>query len=82
MHSLLAYYEVIHWHLFPWAVLDNVQLKAYLFAGRVFHKGDINVAHLIYFKGAVGSAPRLRDNPLHNRYAFTGPFFHKKEVTT
>jgi hypothetical protein len=33
VHGLLAYYEVIHWRLLPWAVLDNVRLKAYLFAG-------------------------------------------------
>jgi hypothetical protein len=82
MHCLLAYYEVIHWRLFLWAVLNNVRLKVYLFAGRVFHKGDFNVAHLICDKGAVGSAPRLRDIPLHNGYAFTGPFFPEKEVTT
>ena len=50
MHCLLAYYEVIHWRLFPWAVLNNVQLKAYIFAGRVFHEGDFNVAHLIVLK--------------------------------
>jgi hypothetical protein len=82
MHSLLAYYEVIHWRLFPWAVLDNVRLKGYLFSGRVFHKGDFNVAHLVCDKGAVGSAPQLRDNSLHNGNAFTGLFFHEKKVIT
>jgi hypothetical protein len=78
MHSMLAYYEVIHWRLFSQAVLNNVHLKAYLFAGRVFHKGDLNVAHLVCDKGAIGSAPRLRDNLLHNGNAFTGPFFMKR----
>jgi hypothetical protein len=79
---LLAYYEVIHWRLFPRVVLNNVRLKAYLFAGRVSHKEDFNVTHLICVKGAVGSAPRLRDIPLHNEYAFPGSFFQEKEVTT
>ena len=76
MHGLLAYYEVIHWRLVSWAVLYNVQLKADLHAGRVLHKRDLNVAHLVCDKGAVESAPRLRDNPLHNGNVFTGPFFH------
>ncbi len=57
MHGLLAYYEVIHWHLSLQAVLDNIQLKAYLFAGRVLHERDVNVAHLVCYKGAIGSAP-------------------------
>jgi hypothetical protein len=82
MRGLLAYYEVIHWRLVPWAVVYNVRLKAYLLAGRVLHKRDFNAAHLVCDKGAIGSAPRLRDNPLHNRNAFTGPLFHEKEVST
>jgi hypothetical protein len=71
MHGLLACYEVIHWRLSFRAVLDNVRLKAYLFAGRVLHKRDFNVAYLVCYTGAIGSAPRLRDNPLHNGDAFT-----------
>jgi hypothetical protein len=64
------------------AILYNVRLKADLLAGRVLHKRDFNVTHLVCDKGAVGSASRLRDNPLHKRNAFTGPIFHEKEVTT
>ncbi len=75
MHGLLTYYEVIHWCLVSWAILYNVRLKADLLAGRVLHKRDFNVAHLVCDEGAVGSAPQLRDNPLHNGNAFTGPFF-------
>jgi hypothetical protein len=43
-------------------------------------KRDFNVTHRVCDEGAVGSAPRLRDNPLRNRNAFTGSFLHKKEV--
>ncbi len=82
MHGLLTYYEVIHWCLVSRAILYNVRLKANLLAGQVLHKRDFNVAHLVCDKGAIGSASRLRDNPLHNGNAFTGPFFHEKEVTT
>ncbi len=82
MHGLLAYYEVIHWRLFSRAVLYNVRLKADLLADQVLHKRDFNVAHLVCYKGAIRSAPRLRDKPLHNGDAFTGPFFHETEVTT
>jgi hypothetical protein len=82
VHGLLTYYEVIHWRLVSRAILDNVRLKADLLAGQVLHKQDLNVAHLVCDEGAVGSAPRLRDNLFHNRNAFTGPFFHEKEVTT
>ena len=82
MHGLLTYYEVIHWRLVYQAILYNVRLKADLLAGQVLHKSDFNVAHLVCDKGAIGSAPRLRDNPLHNGNAFTGPFFYEKEVTT
>jgi hypothetical protein len=64
------------------AILYNVRLKADLLAGQLLHKRDFNVTHLVCDKGAVGSAPQLRDNPLHNRNAFTGPFFHEKEATT
>ncbi len=38
----------------------------------------MNVAHLVCDEGAIGSAPRLRDNPLHNGNAFTGHFFMKR----
>jgi hypothetical protein len=31
----------------------NIRLKANLFAGGIFHKGDFNIA----IKGAIGSAP-------------------------
>jgi hypothetical protein len=82
VHGLLTYYEVIHWRLVSQAILYNVRLKADLLAGQVFHKRDFNVAHLVCDKGAVGSAPLLRDNPLHNKNAFTGPFLREKEVTT
>ncbi len=78
MHGLLTYYEVIHWRLVSQTILYNVQLKADLLADRVLHKRDFNVAHLVCDEGAVGSAPRLRDNPLHNRNTFTGPFFMKR----
>jgi hypothetical protein len=63
-------------------ILYNVRLKADLLAGQVLHKRDFNVAHLVCDEGAIGSAPLLRDNPLHNGNVFTGPFFHEKEVTT
>jgi hypothetical protein len=79
---MLTYYEVVHWCLVSQAVLYNVQLKADLLAGRVLHERDFNVAHPICDKGAIGSAPLLRDNSIYNRNAITGPFFHKKEVPT
>ncbi len=82
MYSLLTYYEVIHWRLVSQPILYNVRLKANLLAGRVLHKRNFNVAQLVCDEGAVGSAPRLRDNPLHNGNVFTGPRFHEKEVTT
>ena len=82
MHSLLAYYEVIHWRLVSQAVLYDVRLKANLLAGQVLHKRDFNVTHPVCDEGTVGSAPGLRDNPHHNENAFTGPFFHEKEVAT
>jgi hypothetical protein len=82
MQCLLTYYEVIHWRLVSPAIFYNVRLKVDLLAGRVLHKRDFNVPHLACDKGAVGSAARLRNNPLHNRNAFTGPFFHEKEVST
>jgi hypothetical protein len=59
------------------AILYNFWLKADLLAGRVLQKRDLNVAHLVCDEGAIGSAPLLRDNPLHNGNAFTGPFFMK-----
>ena len=49
-----------------------------LLAGRVLHKRDLNVAHLVCDKGAIRSAPRLRDNLLHNGNAFTGLIFGKR----
>jgi hypothetical protein len=61
--------------LVSWAVLYNVRLKANLIAGQVLHKREFNVAHPVCDKGAIRSAPQLRDNPLHNRNAFNGPFF-------
>jgi hypothetical protein len=63
-------------------ILYNLQLKASPFAGRLLHKRDFNVAHPVCDKGAIGSALQLRNNPLHNGNAFTGPLFHEKEVTT
>jgi hypothetical protein len=75
MHGLLTFYEVIHLCLVSWAILYNVQLKADLLAGRVLHKRDFNVTHLFCDKGAIGSDPQLRNNPVHNGNAFTGPFF-------
>jgi hypothetical protein len=60
----------------------HMQLKADLLAGGVLRKRDLNVTHLIYDEGAIGSAPRLRDDLLCNRNGCTGPFFHKKEVPT
>ncbi len=67
---MLAYYEVIHWCLVSLAILYNVGLKVDLLAGRVFHKRDLNINHLVCDEGAVGSAPRLRDNLLCNRNVF------------
>ncbi len=81
-HATITYYEVIHWRLVSWAIVYNVQLKADLLGGQILHKQDFNVAHLVCDEGAIGSAPRLRDNLLHNENAFTGPFFLEKEVTT
>jgi hypothetical protein len=62
------------------AILYNVRLKRDLLAGRVLQEKDFNVTHPVCDEGVVGSAPGLRDNPLHNRNAFTRPFFHEKEV--
>ncbi len=78
MHWLLTYNEVIHWCLVSWAILYDVWLKADFLAGQVLHKKDFNVAHPVCDKGAIGSAPRLRDNPLYKGNAFTGPFFIKR----
>ncbi len=82
MHCLLTYYEVIHLRLVSRAILYNVRLKEDLLAGQVLHKRDFNVTHPVCDKGAIGSAPQLRDDPLYNRNAFTGLLFHKKEVPT
>jgi hypothetical protein len=82
VQGLLADYEVIHWRLVSWAILNNILLKADHLAGGVIHKRDFNVIHLISIKGAIGSAPRLRDSPLCNRNVFIGPFLYKKEVPT
>jgi hypothetical protein len=57
MHSLLAYYEVIHWRLVSQAILYDVRLKADLLAGQLLHKRDFNVARHVCYKGAIGSAP-------------------------
>jgi hypothetical protein len=64
------------------AILDNIQLKADILAGGVLHKRDFNVIFYIRDEVAIGSTPRLRDNPLCNGNAFTGPLFYKKEVPT
>jgi hypothetical protein len=75
MHCLLTYYEVIHWCLVSQAILYNVRLKVNPLAGQVLHKRDFNVAQPVCDEGAIGSAPRLRDNPLHNGNACTVPNF-------
>ncbi len=80
MQRLLANYEVIHGCLVSRAILYDIRLKADLLAGRVFHKRDFNVTCRVCDKGAVESAPGLRENLLCNRNAFTQPFFYKKEV--
>jgi hypothetical protein len=59
-------------------IFYNVWLKADLLPGQVLHKRDFNVTHPVCDKGAIGSAPRLRDNPSYNGHAFTGPFFMKR----
>ncbi len=82
MQGLLANCEVIYWRLSPWVILNNIQLKADLLAYGVLHNGDFNVTHLISIKGAIGSAQRLRDSPLHKGDVFNGPFFYKKKVPT
>jgi hypothetical protein len=64
--------------LVSWAIVYNVQLKADLLADLVLHKRDFNVPHPVCDKGAIGSAPQLRDNLLHNGNAFTGPFSMKR----
>ncbi len=84
MQGLLVNNEVIHWWLYPQVLLHNVQLKANLLAGGILHKGDFNVPHLVSIKGAIGSAPQLRDSllHLHNGNVLNGPFLYKKEVPT
>jgi hypothetical protein len=57
MQALLANNEVILWWVSPWVVLHNIWLKANLFFRRLFHKGDLNITHLVSSKGAVRSAP-------------------------
>jgi hypothetical protein len=79
---LLAKNEVINWQLSPWVILKDIWLKVNLLAGRIFHKGDFNITHLVSIKVVIGNAPRLRDSPLHNREVFDGPFLYKKEVPT
>ncbi len=80
--GLLANYEVIHWRLVSRAVFYNRWMKADLHAGGVLHKRGFNVTNLISNEGAIGIAPGLKDNPLHNRNVFTGPFIYEKEVPT
>ncbi len=77
VQCLLAYYEVIHWCLVSQAILYNIRPKADLLAGQVLYKSDFNVTGLICDEGTVGSAPRLRDNPLCNGNVLTGPFLSK-----
>ncbi len=60
------------------AILYNVRLKADLLDCQVLHKSESNVAHLVCDKGAIGSAPQLRDNLFHNRNEFNGTFFIKR----
>jgi hypothetical protein len=62
------------------AILYNIWLKADLLADRVLHKGDFNVTDLICDEGAIGSAPQLRDNPLHNGNVLLDPFFIKRRT--
>jgi hypothetical protein len=59
-------------------ILYDIRLKADLLAGQVLHKRDVNVTHHVCDEGAIGSAPRLRDNALCNRNAFTGLIFFIK----
>jgi hypothetical protein len=80
VQGLLADNEVIHNRLFPQVILNNIRLKANLLAGGIFHKGDLNINHLVSIKGAIGSAPRLRDSPLHNGKVCELPSLYKKEV--
>jgi hypothetical protein len=82
VQGLLANYEVLHWRLSPRVILNNIPLKANLLAGGIFHKGDFNVSHPVSINGAIGSAPQLRDSPLHNGDVFGEPFLYKKEVPT
>ncbi len=82
MQGLLANDEVIHWCLVPRAILNYIWLKADLLASSGFHKKDFNVTQLISDEGAVGSAPRLRDNQLCNGKVFSGSFFYKNKVPT
>jgi hypothetical protein len=49
-----------------------------LLVGRVLHKRDFNVAPPVCDKGAIGSAPQLRDNPFHNRMHLLEPFYIKR----
>jgi hypothetical protein len=46
--------------------------------GQVHTHTHTHVTHLVCDKGAIGSAPQLRYNSLHNGNAFTGPFFMKR----
>jgi hypothetical protein len=66
----------------PRVILNNIRLKANLLAGSLFQNGDFNTTHLVSIKGAIGSAPQLRDGSLHNGNVFDGPFLYKEEVPT
>ena len=74
MHGLLTYYKVIHWRLVSRAILYYVQLKMDLLAGRVLHKRDFNVAHLVCYECAVRSAPGLGTTRFTTEMCLLDPF--------
>jgi len=57
MHDLFAYDKVVQWWRSTSRILENSRLQMNPFAIRIVHEGDLDVAHLCGFKGAVGSTP-------------------------
>ena len=57
MQGLLAYDKVVQRRHLALGILDNIRLQMNLFASRIVHEGDFDVAHLCGFKGAIESTP-------------------------
>ncbi len=75
MQGLLAYDKVVQWLWASHRVFHNIRAQVHLFASGIVDKEELDVTHLFGFKGAVGSAPRFWNSPIHNGYVLNRPFF-------